>query len=210
MAWSRFALVVLLSTFAAGGQRALNIHEKSRGRTHSHWREINQDKMVAEVLAGPSAMSLGHRHLNQTSAKLRDCSDVGALSTPEEPYGACHAVVHRCHPSNGIMNYLALPYCAMPDRKWLAFTILLIWVLVLCIWIFSIVDFLCPNLVAMTDVCQMRESVAGVTFLAFGHGAPEVFDMVASALLDSNGMSMAIGQVNLEQPQSCSKPQFGQ
>jgi hypothetical protein len=93
------------------------------------------------------------------------------------------------------MNYLALPYCAMPDRKWLAFTIILIWVLVLCIWIFSIVDFLCPNLVAMTDVCQMRESVAGVTFLAFGHGAPEVFDMVASALLDSNGMAMAIGQV---------------
>eukprot|EP00291_Cryptomonas_curvata_P024877 CAMPEP_0172173040 /NCGR_PEP_ID=MMETSP1050-20130122/12806_1 /TAXON_ID=233186 /ORGANISM="Cryptomonas curvata, Strain CCAP979/52" /LENGTH=457 /DNA_ID=CAMNT_0012844697 /DNA_START=534 /DNA_END=1907 /DNA_ORIENTATION=+ len=47
----------------------------------------------------------------------------------------------------------------------------------------------------MTDVCEMRESVAGVTFLAFGHGAPEVFDMVASALLDSNGMALAIGQV---------------
>ena len=83
----------------------------------------------------------------------------------------------------------------MPERKWLAFLILLIWVLVLCIWIFSIVDFLCPNLIAMTDVCEMRESVAGVTFLAFGHGAPEVFDMVASALLDSNGMALAIGQV---------------
>ena len=197
MALSRFAIVVLLSTIASGGRRALRLNDindnYNRGRITSQWRTIDQDKMVADVLSGPSLASI--RALNKTSQQLEDCSDVGSLSTPENPYGACYAVVHRCHPSNGIVNYLALPYCAMPDRKWLAFTIILIWVLVLCIWIFSIVDFLCPNLVAMTDVCQMRESVAGVTFLAFGHGAPEVFDMVASALLDSNGMAMAIGQV---------------
>ena len=199
MVWSRFALVILLGTFAAGGHRAIHMHEEqqNRGRNAAPWQEIDQEQAMADFLSGQAhAQSLGSRALNKTSKQLRDCSDVGMLSTPENPYGACHAVVHRCHPSNGIVNYLALPYCAMPDRKWLAFTIILIWVLVLCIWIFSIV-------VAMTDVCQMRESVAGVTFLAFGHGAPEVFDMVASALLDSNGMAMAIGQVRLSLLRHC-------
>ena len=200
MNWSRLLIIVLLCNLAAGGRRANHMHELNaqhrRGRTEN-WRYMDEENIVAQILSGPPlSHTLGSRALNKTSKQLEDCSDVGILSTPENPYGACHAVVHRCHPSNGIVNYLALPYCAMPDRKWLAFTIILIWVLVLCIWIFSIVDFLCPNLVAMTDVCQMRESVAGVTFLAFGHGAPEVFDMVASALLDSNGMAMAIGQVS--------------
>jgi hypothetical protein len=197
---SKIILLALLTTLVAAGHRALNEHSKSeRGRAikiQTSWIPISQDTMVSEALSGHDmTFSLGHRNLNRTSKQVKDCSDVGSLSTPDNPYGACHAVVHRCNPANGIVNYLALPYCAMPERKWLAFTILLIWVLILCIWIFSIVDFLCPNLVAMTDVCQMRESVAGVTFLAFGHGSPEVFDMVASALLDSNGMAMAIGQV---------------
>ena len=160
------------------------------------WRGIDQDVMVFNELSGYVTIKPLTAVRNRTIKEhVMHCSDVGLLSTSENPYGACESVISKCNPPNGIVNYLALPYCVMPEKKWLAFIILLTWVLILCIWIFSIVDFLCPNLIAMTDVCEMRESVAGVTFLAFGHGAPEVFDMVASSLLDSNGMALAIGQV---------------
>ncbi len=54
-------------------------------------------------------------------------------------------------------------------------------------------DFFCPNLATVADRLGMGESTAGVTFLAFGNGSPDVFSTFSA--LRSNTFSLAIGEL---------------
>jgi solute carrier family 24 (sodium/potassium/calcium exchanger), member 6 len=54
-------------------------------------------------------------------------------------------------------------------------------------------DFFCPNLATMANLLNLDENVAGVTFLAFGNGSPDVFATFSA--LRSNAGSLAIGEL---------------
>ncbi len=45
---------------------------------------------------------------------------------------------------------------------------------------------------------QMSENVAGLTFLALGNGAPDIFSMVAAAIASPHGVEMSLGEVTLQ------------
>ncbi|EIN04803.1 hypothetical protein PUNSTDRAFT_146140 [Punctularia strigosozonata HHB-11173 SS5] len=57
----------------------------------------------------------------------------------------------------------------------------------------SAADFFCPNLATIAQVLGLDENVAGVTFLAFGNGSPDVFATFSSMRADSAGL--AIGEL---------------
>jgi solute carrier family 24 (sodium/potassium/calcium exchanger), member 6 len=76
----------------------------------------------------------------------------------------------------------------------MAFASLLLWL----IFLFSTLgisssDFFCPNLGTLANVLGLEENVAGVTFLAFGNGSPDVFSTFAA--MRSNTASLAIGEL---------------
>lgn len=94
----------------------------------------------------------------------------------------------------GIFSYLTLYYCRLPHAKPVAFTILVLWLALLFSTIgIAASDFFCVNLSTISNLLGMSESMAGVTFLAFGNGSPDVFSTFAA--FNTNSASLAIGEL---------------
>lgn len=71
---------------------------------------------------------------------------------------------------------------------------LLLWLLFLFSTLgISASDFFTPNLATIAQLLGMDENVAGVTFLAFGNGSPDVFSTFSAMRADSG--SLAIGEL---------------
>src|SRR4051794_40338092 len=54
-------------------------------------------------------------------------------------------------------------------------------------------DFFCVNLSTISSILGMSESMAGVTFLAFGNGSPDVFSTFAA--MSTHSGSLAVGEL---------------
>src|SRR5277367_276590 len=54
-------------------------------------------------------------------------------------------------------------------------------------------DFFCPNLATLSQALKMSQSMAGVTFLAFGNGSPDLFSTFAAMKVGSG--SLAFGEL---------------
>lgn len=94
----------------------------------------------------------------------------------------------------GLFSYLQLYYCKLHHAKALAFTILVIWLGLLFSTIgIAASDFFCVNLSTIASILGMSENMAGVTFLAFGNGSPDVFSTFAA--MKTHSGSLAIGEL---------------
>ncbi|KAI9866031.1 MAG: hypothetical protein M1813_001998 [Trichoglossum hirsutum] len=94
----------------------------------------------------------------------------------------------------GLLSYLSLYYCRLPHAKPLAFTILVLWLALLFTTIgIAASDFFCINLSTISSILGMSESMAGVTFLAFGNGSPDVFSTLAA--MNTHSGSLAVGEL---------------
>lgn len=94
----------------------------------------------------------------------------------------------------GLLPYLSLYYCHMAQVKGLAFIILVGWLGLLFTTIgIAASDFFSVNLSTIATILGLSESLAGVTFLAFGNGSPDVFSTFAA--MSSNSASMAVGEL---------------
>lgn len=92
------------------------------------------------------------------------------------------------------IDYSGLYESVSPSMRWLAFIALVLWAAFLFTTIgTSASEFFCPNLSSIADRLGLSESTAGVTFLAFGNGSPDVFSTFSA--LRSNTFSLAIGEL---------------
>ncbi|KAF1949400.1 sodium/calcium exchanger protein-like protein [Byssothecium circinans] len=107
----------------------------------------------------------------------------------------CAFVLANCPDEEaGIFSYLSLYYCRLPHAKPVAFIILVIWLALLFSTIgIAASDFFCVNLSTISSLLGMSESMAGVTFLAFGNGSPDVFSTFAA--FSTNSASLAMGEL---------------
>jgi sodium/potassium/calcium exchanger 6 len=106
----------------------------------------------------------------------------------------CAFVQNNCPDEDGLISYLQLYYCSLRHVQPLAFIILVLWLSLLFSTIgIAASDFLCINLSTIASILGMSESLAGVTFLAFGNGSPDVFSTFAA--MGSNSGSLAIGEL---------------
>lgn len=112
-----------------------------------------------------------------------------------EAADTCAFARKYCSPeSAGMVDYIAWYYCDMKGSQPVAFSIIVVWTALL----FSTIgiassDFFCPNLATIANSLGMSQSVAGVTFLAFGNGSPDVFSTFAAFKAHSG--SLAIGEL---------------
>ncbi|KAL6696190.1 Ca2+ transporter [Trichoderma pleuroticola] len=94
----------------------------------------------------------------------------------------------------GLLPYLELYYCRLGKAQPFAFVLLVTWLGLLFTTIgIAASDFFSVNLSTIATILGLSESLAGVTFLAFGNGSPDVFSTFAA--MSSNSASMAVGEL---------------
>ncbi|KAH8890871.1 hypothetical protein GQ53DRAFT_782167 [Thozetella sp. PMI_491] len=107
----------------------------------------------------------------------------------------CAFVLANCSDDEpGLFHYLSFYYCTLGGVKPVAFAVLVVWLGLLFSTIgIAASDFFSVNLSTIASVLGLSESLAGVTFLAFGNGSPDVFSTFAA--MGSNSGSMAVGEL---------------
>ncbi|KAI9461703.1 Sodium/calcium exchanger protein-domain-containing protein, partial [Lactarius psammicola] len=116
------------------------------------------------------------------------------ISVPVEDQ--CKVVHDFCPTSDTFLSipYLQTYFCASPTSRPFVFIGLLLWLVFLFSTLgISASDFFCPNLATIAQLLNLDENVAGVTFLAFGNGSPDVFATFSA--LRTNSGSLAIGEL---------------
>nr|XP_006640531.1 PREDICTED: sodium/potassium/calcium exchanger 6, mitochondrial [Lepisosteus oculatus] len=99
-----------------------------------------------------------------------------------------------CSQDDGFIDYLQGVFCHFqPQLLPLAILLDVFWLLFLFMALgITASKFFCPNLSAISTSLRLTHNVAGVTFLAFGNGAPDVFSAVA-AFTHPRTAGLAIG-----------------
>ncbi|KAM5237746.1 mitochondrial sodium/calcium exchanger protein [Ctenodactylus gundi] len=99
-----------------------------------------------------------------------------------------------CRSQGGYLDYLAGIFCHAPAGLLpLPITLYVLWLLYLFLILgVTAAKFFCPNLSAIATTLKLSHNVAGVTFLAFGNGAPDIFSALV-AFSDPRTASLAIG-----------------
>ncbi|KAF7200185.1 mitochondrial sodium/calcium exchanger protein isoform X1 [Nothobranchius furzeri] len=99
-----------------------------------------------------------------------------------------------CDMQDGFLNYLDLAFCLLrPNLYPLTITLCVVWLFFLFVILgLAASKFFCPNLSAISSSLHLTHNVAGVTFLALGNGAPDIFSAMA-AFSHPHTAGMAVG-----------------
>ncbi|XP_058387467.1 mitochondrial sodium/calcium exchanger protein [Diceros bicornis minor] len=121
-----------------------------------------------------------------------DCRDVCGLNASDR----CDFVRTNpdCRSDGGYLDYLEGIFCHFPPSLLpLAITLYALWLLSLFLILGVTAEkFFCPNLSAISSTLKLSHNVAGVTFLAFGNGAPDIFSAMV-AFSDPRTAGLALG-----------------
>ncbi|KAJ1973629.1 hypothetical protein H4R34_005010, partial [Dimargaris verticillata] len=106
----------------------------------------------------------------------------------------CAFIQAHCSDIEGIVNYLELYYCHVPQLRSLCLLAIAYWLVFLFTWAgISASDYFSPNLATLSKYFRIPDSLAGVTLLAVGNGAPDLFSTF-SAIRSGSG-ALALGQL---------------
>lgn len=108
----------------------------------------------------------------------------------------CSHVSHACPTAPTFLSipYLQSYFCSSSTARPFLFAGFILWLIFLFSTLgISASDFFCPNLATLASILGLDENVAGVTFLAFGNGSPDVFSTFSA--MRANSGSLAIGEL---------------
>lgn len=138
-----------------------------------------------------------YRALNPLRTSFTSNHDAATRShLARRSHGGDHgAGEHDSEDSEALIDWLQLYlHAAAGPHRIAVFSLMLLWL----VFLFAFVgicasEFFCPNLSHISSRLGLSESVAGVTFLAFSNGSPDVFSTFSA--LRSNSGSLAIGEL---------------
>eukprot|EP00039_Didymoeca_costata_P001438 m.52517 g.52517 ORF g.52517 m.52517 type:complete len:631 (-) comp10798_c0_seq1:2310-4202(-) len=106
----------------------------------------------------------------------------------------CEFIEHvlDCEASSKI-DYLRLPYCYLNGLSGISVLLFLFWVVFLYLNLALVIDTrIIPNLQTISKALHMSDGLAGVTLLAFGNGAADIFGAVAAVKSSEEGGVLAL------------------
>lgn len=166
------------------------------GRSRFSSRPLYTTLFILTLLA-TYAVFLGGPHLRTSTPTKSIFARAGheVCDNVHEAVDQCAFVKANCAEDEpGLLSYLSFYYCVLPKAKPVAFALLALWLGLLFSTIgIAASDFFSVNLSTIASVLRLPESLAGVTFLAFGNGSPDVFSTFAA--MGSNSGSMAVGEL---------------
>ncbi|KAF4571498.1 hypothetical protein EYR40_007970 [Pleurotus pulmonarius] len=145
-------------------------------------------------LLDSSTISLVRRGHNGLEGLLGHKAECHPLTFPV--HEQCKHARKSCPTSDTFLSldYLSFYFCLSPALRPLGFVGLILWLAFLFSALgISASDFFIPNLSTIAQLLGLDENVAGVTFLAFGNGSPDVFSTFAA--MRTNSGSLAIGEL---------------
>ncbi|XP_071790514.1 mitochondrial sodium/calcium exchanger protein-like isoform X1 [Asterias amurensis] len=144
--------------------------------------------------AGDNSTLHGVGNTSAVHLQLIQCTDYHGLNASLQ----CEFIraTNDCRIDDGFINYLEFSHCAFPHQLLpLALFILFVWLIFLFVSLgITAEDFFCPALTAISKSMKLSQNIVGVTFLAFGNGAPDIFSAVAAITNAKDGdAGLAIG-----------------
>ncbi|XP_076389726.1 mitochondrial sodium/calcium exchanger protein isoform X2 [Megachile rotundata] len=88
--------------------------------------------------------------------------------------------------TDSVIQYTELFFCVFKSDTTLLFILGLILLILWLLYLFLILgttadNFFCPSLAVIAGIMRLSDSIAGVTILAFGNGAPDIFTSLVSS-----------------------------
>eukprot|EP00744_Colponema_vietnamica_P001688 GILI01002773.1.p2 GENE.GILI01002773.1~~GILI01002773.1.p2 ORF type:complete len:809 (+),score=281.64 GILI01002773.1:64-2490(+) len=133
----------------------------------------------ASVAAEPEKKSAAHT--TSTGPALMEPHHIIGEEECSEHWKGCEYVKEHCPNDISIVNWVEFHYCSMSHYPALS-VILMVLLVMTCFYMLgdTAESFFSPALAKLGHVCRMTPSIAGVTFLAFGNGAPDCFASIVS------------------------------
>ncbi|KAK7396124.1 hypothetical protein VNO78_16907 [Psophocarpus tetragonolobus] len=127
-------------------------------------------------------------------ASVEGCSDLHKYSD----YGSKCLYVKN-HPncrSKGYINYLQIFYCSFENFPILGQTLLALWLVVLFYVLGDTAsNYFCNSLEGLSNILRLSPTIAGVTLLSLGNGAPDFFASVVSFTGSNSNGAVGINSI---------------
>eukprot|EP00164_Ancoracysta_twista_P007801 GFYU01011147.1.p1 GENE.GFYU01011147.1~~GFYU01011147.1.p1 ORF type:complete len:592 (+),score=30.65 GFYU01011147.1:38-1813(+) len=149
-------------------------------------------EITNKATPSPSALNLSDGNLatpttsppqdnsDSTNADDSDGDDDDSCGDFNSANDKCSYVQVSCSGVANLIDYLNFRYCEVQDYPVLSYFVIIPWLLVIISLLATTADlFFVPQLELMSTKLKLPQDVAGITLLAFGNGAPDVFTAIS-------------------------------
>lgn len=165
-------------------------------QTVSNWSGLSQDPGEYDLGTGRQLLWFSGQvvETNSTSETGSETSASAGETCDKIPHSNACAYVQANCPAESLIDYSYIYYCQAGNLKPLVITCYVVYLVLLFVLLGSTAeDYFCPTLSVISEALHMSPDLAGITILALGNGAPDVFSTLVA--VKGGGFSIAIGEL---------------
>jgi len=133
-----------------------------------------------------SSKLFNHARILTSDILVDSCSELHSYSNYTSK--CIYVKTHSDCRSKGYINYLQIFYCNLGNSPILGHTLLVLWLVVLFYLLADTAsNYFCTSLEGLSNILRLSPTIAGVTLLSLGNGAPDFFASVVSFTSSNNG-----------------------